>query len=113
MKILIFGDIFGDNGIKAFNKYLQKLKQDHKPNMIFINGENLDKGHGITKKQYKDMMALGVSVVTMGNHTFRKRELFDFIEGSKIIRPINYPETVKGSGRITVKYNDKLVTVIN
>ena len=49
----------------------------------------------------------------MGNHTFRRRELFDFIEGSKIVRPANYPDSVPGSGYITMKYNDKTVTVIS
>lgn len=113
MKVLFFGDIYGDMGIKAFKKYLPSLKQEHRPNMIFINGENLDQGHGISKSIYKEMMGLGVSVITMGNHTFRKRELFEFIDDSKIIRPANFPDKVKGKGAITVKYNDKTVTVIN
>lgn len=113
MKILFFGDVYGDNGLKALDKYLPKLKQDHKPNMIFLNGENIDKGFGIKEKIYKDLMKMGVSAITMGNHTFRNRELFEFIENSKIIRPANYPDIVPGKGHLTIKYNDKTVTIIN
>ncbi len=58
-------------------------------------------------------MIMGVNVVTLGNHSFSKRELVDFIEDSNIIRPANYSDAVPGKGYITVKYNDKTVTVIN
>lgn len=113
MRFLIFGDVYGDGGQRALKKYLPKLKSDYKPNMVFMNGENIDNGFGITEKIYKNLMKDGISVITMGNHTFRKREIFDFIEDSKIIRPANYPHMVPGKGFITVKYNDKTVTVIN
>lgn len=113
MKVLVFGDVYGTRGQEALVKYLPKLKQDHKPNLIFVNGENIDKGFGITEKIYKELMKLGVSVVTMGNHTFRKKDLLEFIDDTKIIRPANYPDVVPGKGYITIKYNDKLVTVIN
>lgn len=113
MKVLFFGDVYGDGGIRALKKYLPRLKQDYKPNLIFMNGENVDKGFGISEKIYKDLMKDGISAITMGNHTFRKRELFDFIDDSKIIRPANYPDVVPGKGYITIKFNDKTVTVIN
>ena len=113
MKILFFGDVYGEGGLKALQKYLPKLKQDHKPNMIFLNGENIHKGFGITEKIYKELMKMGISAVTMGNHTFRNKELFEFIENSKIVRPANYPSRVPGVGHLTIKYNDKTVTIIN
>jgi len=113
MKVLFIGDVFGESGMRALQKYLPGLKADHKPNMIFLNGENVHKGHGISKKLYKEIMSMGISVITMGNHTFRTKELLEFIDDSKIIRPANYPKVVKGKGHITVKYNDKNVTVIN
>ena len=56
MKVLFIGDVFGESGMKALQKYLPGLKIDHKPNMIFLNGENVNKGHGISKKQYKEIM---------------------------------------------------------
>jgi metallophosphoesterase (TIGR00282 family) len=113
MKILFFGDVFGEMGMKALENYLPKLKTEYKPNMIFINGENVHKGHGISKKLYKELMSMGISVITMGNHTFRTKELFEFIEDSNIIRPINFPKSVIGNGVITLNYNDKTISVIN
>lgn len=113
MKVLLFGDVYGDGGLRALDKYLPRLKEDHKPNLIFINGENIDKGFGISEKIYKELMKKGISAISMGNHTFRKRELFDFIDDSKIIRPANYPDMVPGKGYVTIKYNTETVTYIN
>jgi len=113
MKILFIGDVFGSRGIEALNKYLPKIKQEYKPNLIFLNGENIDRGFGISEAIYKDLMKLGVSVVTLGNHSFSKREIVNFIDNSNIIRPANYADSIPGKGFITIKYNDKLVTVIS
>lgn len=113
MKVLFIGDVFGTKGLEALYKYLPQIKNDYKPNLIFLNGENIDKGFGISEEIYKELMTLGISVVTMGNHTFSKRELIDFIDDSKIIRPANHHEDIPGKGFITFKYNDKTVTVIN
>ncbi|MCK5761276.1 MAG: TIGR00282 family metallophosphoesterase [Candidatus Izimaplasma sp.] len=113
MKILFIGDVFGTRGLEALSKYLPKVKQEYKPNLIFLNGENIDRGFGISESIYKELMKQGVSVVTLGNHSFSKREIINFIDDSNIIRPANYGDSIPGKGYITIKYNDKLVTVIN
>jgi len=113
MKILFIGDVFGTKGMEALYKYLPKVKEEYRPNLIFLNGENLDKGFGITEDIYKELMILGIRVITLGNHSFSKRDLLNFIDDSNIIRPANYGVSVPGKGYITVKYNDKTVTVIN
>ncbi len=113
MKILFIGDVFGTRGMEALRKYLPKIKQEYKPNLIFLNGENSDRGFGISETIYKEMMKLGISVITLGNHSFSKREIVNFIDDSNIIRPANYADSIPGKGYITIKYNDKLVTVIN
>ncbi len=113
MRVLFIGDVFGTLGQKALEKYLPKLKQDNKPHLIFVNGENIDKGFGISEKIYKNLMSMGISLITMGNHTFRNKQLFDFIEDSNIIRPLNYDESVPGVGYKTVNFNGKTVTVVN
>ena len=113
MRVLFIGDVFGTLGQKALDKYLPKLKEEYKPHLIFLNGENIDKGFGINEQIYKKLMKLGVSVITMGNHTFRNKKIFDFIEDSKIIRPANYDDSVPGKGFITVKFNNEEVTVIS
>ena len=113
MRVLFIGDVFGTLGQKALKKYLPKLKQEHKPNLIFLNAENIDRGFGLSEKIYKELMKDGISLITMGNHTFRNKEIFEFINDSKVIRPANYDESVPGVGYKTLKYNDKTVTVIN
>jgi metallophosphoesterase (TIGR00282 family) len=113
MRVLFIGDIFGTLGQEALYKYLPKMKSEYKPHLIFVNGENIDKGFGINEKIYKELMKQGVNLITMGNHTFRNKQLFDFIEDSNIIRPANYDESVPGVGFKTIQFNGEKVTVIN
>jgi len=113
VKVLFIGDVFGTLGQKALDKYLPKLKTEYKPHLIFLNGENIDKGFGINEKIYKNLMKQGISIITMGNHTFRNKQLFEFIDDSNIIRPANYDESVPGVGYKTIKFNGEKVTVIN
>ena len=113
MRVLYIGDVFGTLGQEALRKYLPKLKQDFKPHLIFLNAENIDRGFGITEEIYKELMTMGISVLTMGNHTFRNRKIFDFIEGSNIVRPLNYDDSVPGVGYKTIQFNGEKVTVVN
>lgn len=113
MKVLFIGDVVGTKGMEAVKKYLPQLKQDHKPHLIALNGENSDKGFGITEKVYKEFMKLGVSVVTLGNHAFSKRDVLDFMDESNIIRPINFGDDVPGFGLKTINFNNEKVTFIN
>jgi metallophosphoesterase (TIGR00282 family) len=113
MNILIIGDVYGDSGLRTLKRKLPQIKKDERIHMVIANGENVDKGLGIKEAQYKELMSLGIQAITMGNHTYHKREIYDFIEDSNIIRPANYPSAAPGKGVLTIKYNDKRVTVIN
>ncbi len=73
MKVLFIGDVFGTRGMEALYKYLPEVKNEYKPNLIFLNGENIDKGFGISEKIYKELMVMGVNAVTLGNHYFSKK----------------------------------------
>jgi metallophosphoesterase (TIGR00282 family) len=113
MRVLFFGDVYGKNGMKALEKYLDKIKSEYKPHLIVLNGENVDDGFSISEKQYKTLMGMGVHAITMGNHTFRKKEIMEFIDDSNIIRPANYPKGAPGVGYKTIQFNDKKVTIVN
>jgi metallophosphoesterase (TIGR00282 family) len=113
MNILFIGDVFGTKGQAALEKYLPKMKQEYRPDMIFVNGENIDKGFGITMKTYKFLMEQGVRLVTLGNHSFSKRELLEFIDDANIIRPANYHKDVPGKGMQILRFNDQTVAVVN
>ncbi len=105
MRILYLGDIYGNAGLEAVEKYLPRLRREFPHDLLFVNGENVSDGLGLRRKEYKRLMSLGVHAVTLGNHAFSKRELFDFIDHSNIVRPLNYPKNTPGSGIKVVDYN--------
>ncbi|WP_167629715.1 TIGR00282 family metallophosphoesterase [Listeria valentina] len=114
MKILFIGDVVGSPGRDMVTEYLPKLKQKYKPTMTIINGENSAAGRGITEKIYKGFLELGANAVTLGNHGFDNRDIFEFIEDAKYLaRPANFPEGTPGQGLVYVKSNQYLLAVIN
>ncbi len=112
MKILFIGDIYGEPGVSFLVENLPSLKRTHRPNLIIVNAENSANGRGINKKIYKTLMKSGVSLITMGNHTWKNKELKEFINDSNIIRPINDGSNL-GVGYKVINYNDLKVLVIN
>ena len=114
MKILFIGDVVGSPGRAMIEEYLPKLKNKYKPNVTIINGENAASGKGITEAIYKQFLGWGAQVVTMGNHTWDKKEIFHFIDEAKyMIRPANFPEGNPGKGMTFLNINGKEVAVIN
>lgn len=114
MRILFLGDIVGSPGRNMVKEYLPKLKDKYKPNLTIVNGENSAAGKGITEKIYKQLLDSGADVVTMGNHTWDKKEIFDFIDGAKnMVRPANFPKDTPGKGMTFINVNNTEVAVIN
>lgn len=114
MRLLFIGDVVGSMGRQLVTEYLPKLKKKYRPQVTICNGENAASGRGITGKIYKKFLADGVDVVTLGNHTWDNRDIFEFIQDAKkIIRPANFPEGVPGVGMVFVKVNDLELAVIN
>lgn len=113
MNILAVGDILGTIGVKELQKRLQKIKNEYNVDFAIVNGENAAEGMGITLKNFKDILSAGADCVTMGNHTWGKKEIFSFIDEPKLIRPANYPKSVCGKGYNIYKCKDKKIAVIN
>lgn len=114
MRILFVGDIVGSPGRNMLTTYLPKLKEKYRPQLTIVNGENAASGKGITEKIYKNFLHHGVQVVTMGNHTWNRREILDFIDDAPyLIRPANFPKDNPGKGIVYVKINEIEVAVIN
>lgn len=114
MRILFIGDIVGKIGRNAITEYLPKLKQSYKPTITIVNGENAAHGKGLTEKIYKQLLREGVDFITMGNHTYGQREIYDFIDDAKrMVRPANFPEEAPGVGMRFVQINDIKLAVIN
>ncbi len=113
MKILAVGDIVGRSGLQKLKDTLPKVIKENNIDFVIVNGENAADGMGITEKMYKDILALNVDVVTMGNHTWGKKEIFNFIEDEHIIRPANYPSNNPGKGHRIFTCNGKKIAVMN
>lgn len=112
MRILYLGDIVGEKNIDVLKKYLDKIKKDNKINLVFANCENVSSGSGLTLKHYKELKALGIQGISMGNHTFSKSEIKSYIDDATIVRPANL-NTKYGKEILYIKYNDKNIALVN
>lgn len=113
MKILAVGDIVGENGLNKLKEILPDLKQREKIDFVVVNGENVAGGMGITEKHFRQIIFAGADVVTLGNHTWSKKDIFNFIDDEKLLRPANYPKGVVGKGYNIYNYRNKKIAVIN
>ena len=113
MNILIIGDIVGTSGVKKVKEVLPQLIKEQKIDFVIANGENSAEGMGITSKIFKDLILAGVNVITMGNHTWGKKDIFNIIDNKNLLRPANYPDEVVGKGYEIYECNNKKIAVIN
>ncbi len=113
MKILAVGDLIGSSGIKELKKQLDPIKQTEAIDFVIVNGENAAEGMGITEQNFNEILALKVDVITMGNHTWGKKDIFKFIDHPQLIRPANYPKGVVGKGHNIYTCQNKKIAVIN
>ncbi len=112
MRVLFVGDIYGQKGVDTLKHFLPEIKSKYKPQVIIVNGENVTYGRGINKKNYKELMTMGVQMITMGNWVWGNKELYEFIDEANIIRPYNYYDA-PGEGYKIIKFNDKKILVAN
>lgn len=113
MKILAIGDLVGTAGIKELKKQLSNIKQKEQIDFVIVNGENSAEGMGITQQNFNDILELKIDVITMGNHTWGKKDIFKFIDHPKLIRPANYPKGVVGKGHNIYTCKNKKIAVVN
>ena len=113
MKILAVGDIVGESGVKKPKEQLPKIKKEKNIDFVITNGENSASGMGITEKNFNNIIEAGTNVITMGNHTWGKKEIFKFIDNPKLLRPANYPKGVPGTGLGIYECNGKKIAVMN
>lgn len=99
MKIIYLGDVVGETGRTAVLENIDNLKSKYKPDIFIINGENSAHGIGITPKIADQFFDSGVDVITLGNHAFKKKEIYPYLnEHPHIIRPLNFPQGSPGKG---------------
>lgn len=114
MNILAIGDIVGSNGRDALMRVLDDLKNQYNIDLVIANGENASGGAGITYSAAQEIYKAGVDIITMGNHTWRKKEVLGFIDSeTRLVRPANFPQDVPGKGSTIVRVKDKTIAIIN
>ena len=98
LKVLAVGDVVGNPGLDRVRRSLRYLKRKTGADFVIVNGENAAVV-GMTPQQGEDILDAGADVITMGNHTWAKRELADYMEDCpQILRPLNYAPQVPGRG---------------
>ena len=104
MKILFIGDIVGEPGRRVIMKRLHRIIPQYEVDLVIGNGENAAGGFGITPEVAGDLFDMGLSVITLGNHAWDKKEAISLIEkDARLLRPANYPDGVPGRGSLTVE----------
>lgn len=115
MRILCIGDVVGSVGCSFLRSKLPVFKKTMGVDFVICNGENSADGNGVTPTSGKFLFDSGVDAITLGNHTFRRKEAYEYLdENPFIVRPANFPGgTTPGSGIINVDTGRKIITVIN
>ncbi len=114
MNILAIGDVTGSIGCKFVRTHLPHLKKLKHIDLVIANGENSADGNGITPTSAQHLFDSGVDVITTGNHSFRRREVYDFFDRQEyLLRPENFPNGAPGHGSCIVDLGRLQVGVIN
>src|SRR3954467_8474775 len=114
MRLLFFADVCGKPGRQGLATALPRLRERFSPDIVIANGENTAGGVGITERTAKDLFAAGGDVITTGNHVYRHREVYPFLDSAeRVIRPANYPAANPGRGHVVVDAGGLRLAVIN
>jgi metallophosphoesterase (TIGR00282 family) len=114
MKILFLGDIIGKPGRDAVAEHLPQLKARLSPDLTIGNGENAAHGFGLTRAIAEEFFAMGVDVITSGNHWADQKEILTYIDSEdRILRPRNYPRGTPGRGANLYQTPAGSVLVVN
>lgn len=114
MNILCIGDVVGESGCSYLLKRLPNLKKELKIDLCIVNGENSAEGNGILPASADEIFAAGADVITGGNHTLRRREIYESLDENEfLLRPYNLPKTTPGKGVAVVDLGYTQVAVVN
>jgi metallophosphoesterase (TIGR00282 family) len=113
-RILFCGDLVGPAGRRALLRLLPVLRERHDPSFVVVNAENVAGGFGITPKLADELLDAGVDVITLGNHAYRHREIYPYLDSEpRILRPANYLRGQPGHGHTISERDGVRLAVIN
>lgn len=114
MNILCVGDVVGNIGCGHLNKVLKTVKKQKNIDFTIVNGENSSDGNGITPSSAQQIFQAGADVITTGNHSYRRREMYDFYDENEfVLRPANFPDSAPGRGMGIYDMGKFSIAVIN
>ena len=114
VKLLFIGDVVAGIGRRALATVLPALREEHQPDFVVVNGENAAGGVGITAKTAQEMLGLGVDAITLGNHAYRHRDVYEYLDREpRIVRPANFPKGSPGRGHTIVESSGRRLGVVN
>jgi 2',3'-cyclic-nucleotide 2'-phosphodiesterase len=114
MRLLFIGDVVGKPGRAGLKRAMPDLRDRYSPDLVVANGENIAGGVGITEKTADELFGLGVNVITTGNHVYKHRDVYDYLDRTeRVLRPANYPHSNPGRGSVIVEAAGRRVAVLN
>ena len=112
--ILFVGDLVGGIGRRTLLDSLPVLRERYDPTFIVVNGENVAGGLGITPKVADELLAAGVDAITLGNHSYHRREIYPYLDAQpRIVRPANFLRSQPGRGACVVEHDGVRLGVVN
>lgn len=112
--ILFLGDVVGKPGREAVARHMPALFREHRPLFCVVNGENSAAGVGITPAIAEELFAAGADAITLGNHAFNKKEIYEYLDRDRpIVRPANLPPLAPGRGVTVVAKDGISLAVVN
>lgn len=114
VNILAVGDVVSSRGCEFLYQHLPTLKKLKNIDIVIVNGENSADGNGIHRKSCQQIFDCGADVVTGGNHTFRRNDIYERLDTDNfLLRPANYPDSAPGKGYTILDKGSYKVAVIN
>jgi len=113
-RILFVGDVVGATGRRTLFGLLPRLRERHQLDFVVVNGENAAAGRGITSKIARELLAAGVDVITLGNHTYSQHEVYGYLDREdRILRPVNFLKGQPGHGVCVVERDGVRLGVVS
>jgi metallophosphoesterase (TIGR00282 family) len=113
-RILFVGDVVGGLGRRTLLDCLPVLRERYAPTFVVVNAENIAGGVGITPKLADELLAKGVDAITHGNHTYRRKEIYPYLDSQpRIVRPANFLRSQPGHGTCVIEREGVRLGVVN
>ncbi|MCS7195002.1 MAG: YmdB family metallophosphoesterase [Meiothermus sp.] len=110
MRVLFVGDVFGEPGLRAVALRLPDLRPHY--DVVIVNGENAHHGKGLSRSAYRRLREAGADLVTLGNHAWDHKDVYELIQTEPILRALNYPPGTPGRGHWVLEVGGERLLVM-